>query len=162
MRGFYGTLGLDSENEEMVLSEARCSKQRILLLNVTIRLSRSGAEQLRWRLANINRAFCPKTVCKRDKGRVLVVITHRTNVTGEGIFTFYSEDARRILGKYQDLCSRGEGKRPAGMKDSSLPKSKKNPLSFLFRRETSFCSGEKVTEVKCSAVQCSAVQCSAE
>ena len=38
---------------------------------------RSGAEQLRWRLTNINRAFCPKTVCKRDKGRVLVIITHR-------------------------------------------------------------------------------------
>ena len=148
LRGFYGTLGLDSENDEMVLSEARCGKDQILRPNELIRLSRSGAEQLRWRLTNINRAFCPKTVCKRDKGRVLVVITHRTNVTGEGIFTFYSEDARRILGKYQDLCSRGEGRRPPGRKEADLPKSKKNPLSFLFKRETSFCSGDRVTEVK--------------
>ena len=31
----------------------------------------------------------------------------RTNVTGEGIFTFYSEDAKRILSKYEELCCRG-------------------------------------------------------
>ena len=28
-------------------------------------------------------------------------------MTGEGIFTFYSEDAKRILTKYEELCCRG-------------------------------------------------------
>jgi len=143
LRGFYGTLGIDLEDGEVVLSEAR-----------------SGAEQLRWRLSNINRAFCPKTLSKRDKGRVLVIITHRTNVTGEGIFTFYSEDAKRILSKYEELCCRGsiEGEdswRCSTSKDGSLSKtkknsrdaenilSKKNPLSFLFKRESSFSTIDK-------------------
>lgn len=69
-------------------------------------------------------------------------------MTGEGIFTFYSEDAKRILAKYEDLCcreGRGEqgdtdGRKAQPLKESSLTKSKKNPLSFLFKRESSFCS----------------------
>ena len=60
LRGFYGIVHVDSEEGELVLTEAR-----------------SGEEQARWRISSINRTFCPKTVCKKDKNKILVIITHR-------------------------------------------------------------------------------------
>ena len=60
LRGFYGIAHVDSEESEIVLTEAR-----------------SGEEQARWKISSINRAFCPKTVCKKDKNKILVIITHR-------------------------------------------------------------------------------------
>ena len=90
LRGFYGTLGIDLEDCEVVLSEARSLLFLLFsffsfLTNFPFFLSflsilffsfylsekssnnctfyyRSGAEQLRWRLSNINRAFCPKVL----------------------------------------------------------------------------------------------------
>ena len=65
---------------------------------------RSGAEQLRWRLTNINRAFCPKTVCKRDKGRVLVVITHRYFHFSLFISLFWSAtETIYLLNKFSEM-----------------------------------------------------------
>ena len=87
LRGFYGTLGIDLEDREVVLSEARSLLFLLfsffsfltnfpffsLSYQFSFYLSekssnnctfyyRSGAEQLRWRLSNINRAFCPKVL----------------------------------------------------------------------------------------------------
>ena len=60
MRGFYGIVHVDKAGGEIVLTEAR-----------------SGEEQVRWKMSSINRVFCPKTVCKRDKQKILVIITNR-------------------------------------------------------------------------------------
>ena len=65
LRGFYGIVHVDKEETEIVLTEAR-----------------SGEEQIRWKISSVNRVFCPKTVCKRDKNKILVVITNRY----QGIF----------------------------------------------------------------------------
>ena len=47
-------------------------------------------------------------ICHYYNYRQKLTKYNRTNVTGEGIFTFYSEDAKRILSKYEELCcSRG-------------------------------------------------------
>ena len=60
LRGFYGIVHVDKAAGEIVLTEAR-----------------SGEEQIRWKISSINRVFCPKTVCKRDKNKILVIITQR-------------------------------------------------------------------------------------
>lgn len=61
LRGFYGIVHVDKEETEIVLTEAR-----------------SGEEQMRWKISSVNRVFCPKTVCKRDKNKILVIITKRS------------------------------------------------------------------------------------
>ena len=61
LRGFYGIVHVDKEETEIVLTEAR-----------------SGEEQMRWKISSVNRVFCPKTVCKRDKNKILVIITNRS------------------------------------------------------------------------------------
>ena len=61
LRGFYGIVHVDKEETEIVLTEAR-----------------SGGEQMRWKISSVNRVFCPKTVCKRDKNKILVIITNRS------------------------------------------------------------------------------------
>ena len=60
LRGFYGIVHVDKGETEIVLTEAR-----------------SGEEQVRWKISSVNRVFCPKTVCKRDKNKILVIITNR-------------------------------------------------------------------------------------
>ena len=64
LRGFYGIVHVDKEETEIVLTEAR-----------------SGEEQMRWKISSVNRVFCPKTVCKRDKNKILVIITNRSVIT---------------------------------------------------------------------------------
>ena len=49
----------------------------IILMMMMMMMNRSGSDQARWHVANIKKCFCPKTVCKQDKGRILVLITHR-------------------------------------------------------------------------------------
>lgn len=125
LRGFYGIVHVDSEEGELVLTEAR-----------------SGEEQARWRISSINRTFCPKTVCKKDKNKILVIITHRNKSNGEGIFTFYSEDAKAILRDFKNANFLKNKSSDIPCEDSikgkdSGNKTRKNPLSFLFKRDSS-------------------------
>ena len=69
----------------------------------------------------------------------------RNKSNGEGIFTFYSEDAKAILRDFKNANFHKSSDIPSEEsikgKDSSN-KTRKNPLSFLFKRESS-----QVTEV---------------
>ena len=67
----------------------------------------------------------------------------RNKSNGEGIFTFYSEDAKVILRDFKNAnfpkCKSSDIPCDDDIKekDSSIHKTRKNPLSFLFKRETS-------------------------
>ena len=61
IRGFHGVICVNQEKKEVVLFDRRTRK-----------------EWKRWRIQNISRVFCPKTMSKKDKNKILVLITKRS------------------------------------------------------------------------------------
>ena len=58
LRGFYGHLAI--EGRDLILLEAR-----------------SGADQIRWPIKSLKKWFCAKVSHKEDKGKILVIISHK-------------------------------------------------------------------------------------
>lgn len=58
LRGFYGHLLV--EGRDLVLVEAR-----------------SGVDQIRWSIKSLKKWFCAKVSHKEDRGKILVVISHK-------------------------------------------------------------------------------------
>ncbi|CAB4058163.1 unnamed protein product [Lepeophtheirus salmonis] len=105
LRGFYGHLVIEASGREVLLVEAR-----------------SGMDQVRWPIKLLKKWFvATKVSAKEDRNKILVIITHKNSSSGEGIFSFYSPQAKDIVEALK-----------TGANNKTKKKVKVNPLKAFF------------------------------